>query len=626
MKIFESPFRSVRSASVLVGALATLIYANSILNDFAYDDLHIISENTDIHTLGTLPKAVTEPYWPGEFGKQLGLWRPVTTVYLGLQYAVSGENPTLYHVANVLGHAAVSILVVLLLTELMSLPAAFVGGLLFAVHPVHVEAVSNVIGVAEIMSALLFLWACLVHVRGPTETRWPRAIVIALLYGLAVGAKEGAITLPGVIFLLDAARRRLGFAELRAYVRERWRLYLALSVMAGALLFERFRILGSIAHPFGPLGADILQQVPKIWTLGTIWANYVRLWIFPLDLSSDYSPNVIPVSLGWNAENLAGVALALSILVMALVAWRRPEMKRGRDSGRAAAFGVVWFLVTMSPVANVVFLAGVLLAERTFYLPSVGLAAATAWLFVRFWQERPRLAPAVAVACLALLGLRTWTRTPTWRDNLTVFGKMIEDYPQSGRSQWVIGDLYMNKGRVHRALVSYRLAINILGTHYQLLNSIARKLMALERYHSARGLLLLAWHEDPSINVAPANLAVIASEEGDALGTERWCDTAIALGKHDSLCYHLLAWAYAKQGRWDAASEARKKAIDHGEGDYWQQWESLAYLEWHRGDTTAARAAFDSAVSRARAMSRGAVERVDSLRGALLSLPKAPQR
>ncbi len=626
MKIFESPLGSVRSACVLVAAVATLVYANSILNDFAYDDLHIITENTGVHALGTLPKALVEPYWPGEFGSELGLWRPVTTLYLGLQYAISGENPTLYHVANVLGHAGVSVLVVLLLAELMSLPAAFVGGLVFAVHPMHVEAVSNVIGIAEIASAFLFLWACLVHVRGPTTTRWPRALLIAALYGLAFGAKESAVTLPGAIFLLDAARRRLGFTELAAYVRERWRLYLALVVVAGGLLVARIDILGSIAHPYGPLGADLLKEVPRIWTLADVWANYVRLWVFPLDLSADYSPNVIPIALGWTAQSVAGIVLALSILAMALVAWRHPEMKRGRDSGRAASFGVVWFIVTISPVANVVFMTGVLLAERTLYLPSVGLAAATGWMVVRFARVRPRLVPLGAVACLTLLGWRSWMRTPTWKDNLTVFGTMIGDYPQSGRSQWVIGDLYMDKGQVHRALVSYRVAINILGTHYQLLTSIARKLMALEDYHSAKGLLLLAWQEDPSIAIAPGNLAVIASEVGDPRETERWCKVAIALGKDDSVCYHLLAWAYAKEGRWVEASEARKQAIARGEGDYWQQWESLGFLEWHRGDTAAARVAFDSAVVRARAMSRGAVERVDSLRKALLDAPATSSR
>ncbi len=616
MKIFESPFRSVRTAAVLAGGLAAVVYANSLLNGFAYDDLNIILNNPGLHSLATLPHAIAAPYWPGEFAKQLGLWRPLTTAYLGLQWALSGSNPVLYHVVNVLGHVGVTVLVVLLLAELMSVPLAFLAGLVFAVHPVHVEAVSNVVGVSEVGSAFFFLLACLLHLRGDAETRWPRAISIGLLYAVAFGIKEGAVTLPAVLFLLDAARRRLGFSELAAYLRERWRIYTSLGLVAGVVLFLRFQVLGSIAHPFGPLGADLLAKIPRIWTLATVWSHWVRLWVFPLDLSSDYSPNVIPIELGWNGTNIAGLALALALLLIALLLWRRPEMRKGGDTARIAAFGVVWFVITISPVSNVLFISGVMLAERTFYLPSVGLSAATALLLVRFWEARPRAAVPVGVVCLALLGWRTWTRTPAWRDNNTIFLTMVKNHPESGRSQWVLGDLFLDQHRVHRALFSYREAIGILGSSYPLLTSIGRKLMVLQQYRAADALFRVAWQEDPTIPVAPANLAVIASEEGDAKDTERFCRITIGLGRDDAACYHLLAWAYATEGKWDLATKARRDAIARGQGDYWQQWESLAYLEWHRGDTASARTAFDSAV--AKAQGRIALARVDSLRRALL--------
>ncbi len=616
MKIFESPFRSARSAAVLAGALAALVYANSLLNGFAYDDLNIIVDNPALHALSKLPAAIASPYWPGAFAKQLGLWRPLTTAYFGLQWVLFGGSPLPYHLVSLLGHVAVTALVVLLLAELMSVPVAFIGGLVFAVHPVHVEAVANVVGSAEVGSAFFFLLACLVHVRGPSKSRWPRALLIAFLYGVAFGIKEGAVTLPAVLFLLDAARRRIGFAELPGYLRERWRLYLSVVVVAAIMLFLRFQVLGSIAHPFGPLGADLLKHVPRIWTLAEVWSHYVSLWVFPLDLSSDYSPNVIPIALGWNGVAVAGLVLALAVLLMSLILWRRPEMRAGRETARIAAFGVVWFIITMSPVSNIAFISGVMLAERTFYLPSVGLVAATGWLLVRYWRARPRQAVGVTAACLVLLGVRTWTRTPTWKTNDSVFITMMRDHPESGRSQWVLGDLFLQEHRIHRALVAYGNAINILGVTYPLITQIGRKLMVLHDYRAAKLLFQQAWQQDPSISVAPANLAVIYSEEGDARETERFCEIARRLGRDDAVTYHLLAWAYAKEGRWTLAAQARRKAIARGQGDYWQQWESLAYLEWHRGDTASARTAFDSAAVKAKG--RLALARIDSLKTALL--------
>jgi tetratricopeptide (TPR) repeat protein len=610
--ILERP----RAAGLAAAAAAVVVYLSALGNGFAYDDVHIIQENPGIQQLETLPHALTIPYWPGEYGAQLGLWRPTTTLLLGLQYAAVGEDPLLYHAVNVAGHAAATFLVVLLVAGLLTVPAALAGGLVFAVHPVHVEAVANVIGIAEVASTVFFLAACLVVLRAPDRIGWRRSLAVGGLYLLAFGAKESAVTLPGAVFLLDAARRRIGFGDLPAYLRDRWRVYATMLGAAGLLLALRFRILGSIANPYGPLGADLLEEIPRIWTLAEVWSHYVRLMVFPLDLSSDYSPDVIPVSLGWNAANLVGLLLALAILAGSLAAWRRGRLGPGSTSARAAAFGVVWFLVTISPVSNVLFLTGILLAERTLYLPSVGIAVALGWMVVRLARERRRLAWAGLAVVLVLMGARTWERNPTWKSTYTVFMTLIEDYPHSGRSQWVLGDLFFQQGRPGQGLLSYRAAIDILGPHYQLITEISKKLIGAEYFRAAQHLLEYAWAAEPELPVAPGLIAVVRSELGDAEGTERWSRRALALFPDDPVRHHLLAWALAEQGRWKEAAVARRATIDHGEGEWWQQWVSLAYLEIHSGDTVAARTALDSA--RVKAVTTPAARQVDSLYADLL--------
>lgn len=623
MNLPSSPFRSVRSAAWLVALVGALVYLNALANKFAYDDVHIIVDNERIHSLSTLPEALSRAYWPDEHGEDQGLWRPTTTAFLGLQWALWGDNPAAFHAVNVAAHALTSALVVLLLAELATLPVAFVAGAIFALHPVHTEAVANVIGIAEIISTLFFLLACLLHIRGGPVSRWKTVLPVTGLYLLAFGAKEIAVTLPGAIFLIDAARQRIGFSELAAYLRARWRLYLALATAAGVLLGLRFAVLGSIANPIGPLGADLLSQgVPRIWTLAEIWSHYVRLMVFPLDLSSDYSPNVIPIRLGWHALNAAGVIMVLAILAGCLAAWRREDMGAGRDTARIVAFGVLWFMITISPVANVVFLAGVLLAERTLYLPSVGVVAAMAWLGVRMYERRRTAAVAAAVAAVTFMSWRTWTRNPEWRDNGQVFGRMIEDYPHSGRSQWVLGDLFLMRGRVSEGLVSYRAAIGILGNHYFLITTVARKLIGLDKNDAAEVLLKHALEARPEFATAPQLLAIIASERGDAVEAERYLRMALELVPDDRVANHLLAWALLEQGRYGEAVVARRRAIELGEGDYWQQWVSLAYLEAYAGDTAAAKAALDTA--RLRAVTMGGSQQVDSLYLQLLGMEPPP--
>ncbi|MEX2467739.1 MAG: hypothetical protein WD995_12585 [Gemmatimonadota bacterium] len=584
-----------RQAVVLVAVVAALVYANSLGNGFAYDDVPIVEDNATITSFDRLAQAVVSPYWPIPAGADLALWRPVTTGVLGLQYIAGGGSPLPFHITNVLLHAAASGLLVLLLAHLMSLPAALVAGLVFAVHPVHTEAVANVVGVAELISTVAVLGACMLHLQGGERSRWGRSLLIGLLFLIGFGAKEGAITLLGLIFLVDAARERLSFRDLPSYLARRWRVYFVMLVVAVGMLIGRLEVLQGVATPNRPLGADLLAEIPKIWTLGEIWTHYVRLWVFPLDLSADYSPNVIPISFGWHAINVTGVALVLLVLVGSIVAWRRGPLGVGSNSARAAAFGVMWFLIAVSPVSNTVFVSGVLLAERTLYLPSVGLAAAVGWLLVRMARDRPRAAPVILVLVLLAGSVRTWTRNPTWEDSRVVFLTLARDYPHSGRSQWLLGDTFLDRGQVSEGLFAYRAAMNLLDSNYVLVTHVTQKLMALGRYQAADKLLDIAIRDRPTSPLAYGMRAGVRAELGDAAGTERYARISLALYGRDPLRQHVLAWALAARGLWDEAAEARSRGDELGRVDFWQRWIYDGYVARREGDTAAMLAALDSA-------------------------------
>ncbi len=596
----RSPLRDARVAALVSALLAFLVYANSLGNGFAYDDVPIIAENETIQSWSRLGRAIFSSYWPGPAGLPTALWRPVTTALLGIQHVITGGHPLLFHLVNVLTHAGATGLLVLLVAELGTVAVALVAGLLFAVHPVHTEAVANVVGVAELVSAAALLAACLLHARGPEVSGWRRALTIGLLYVIGFGAKESGVTLPGLVFLVDAARRDLTLRDVPAYVARRWRLYFVLLVVATGMLVARLHILGNIASPAGPLGAHLLAEIPRIWTLGEVWANYVRLWVLPLDLFADYSPNVIPISFGWRASNVAGVVAALLVLVATLVLWRRPELRPGGGSARLAAFGVVWFVVAISPVSNTVFLSGVVLAERTLYLPTAGLAAATGWLFVRAARARPRVVPGALVVLLLAWGARTWERNPVWRDNQRLFNRMLLETPHSGRSQWIMGDAFMNVGAFEQAMRSYAAAVGLLDAHYQLLTHVAGQMMEHERWKAADGLLEHAWRDVPRVALALGLRAGVRAEIGDAAGAERFARASLAITSRDRIRAHVLAWALASRGAWEEATEARRRADELGEVGFWQRWIYDAWVHEREGRPEAACAALDSATAAVR--------------------------
>lgn len=605
-------FTRRRPAVLAVAALAVLVYANSVGNSFAYDDSHIIVDNEAIQSLASLPAALLEPYWPEEFGQELGLWRPLTTAALGLQWVLWHGNPAGFHLVNVLLHGAASVLVLLFLAELLPFAAAVAAALIFAVHPVHVEAVANIVGIAEPLAAAFFLAACIFYLRRRGRLRVGDVALLTGLYAAAFLTKESAIALPGALLLLDAATGRLRPRGLGAYLRRRLPLYGVLAAAAALFVAARLSVLGSVAHPFPPLGADVLQDVNRFWTIFSVWPHYVRLLFFPADLSADYAPLVIPLAYGPTLAAVVGIFEPLVFLALAAVIWRGAEpVSPDADSRRTLATGILWFVLTMLPVSNLFFLSGVLLAERTLYTPSVGFVLGIGWLGAHVARRLPAATLAALAVALAAMTVRTVTRNPTWYDTASVMETLIEEHPESGRAQWILGTYYMRSGKPELGKQAYARALETLGYHYPLLIDLGRDYMNAGETEDAERILRRAWYLWPDLARAPFLLTVLYS------GQQRWDEarqTALAALNNDPadpVAYHLLANVYAAMDSTGQAIRARRHAIQNGEDEHWQQWYWLAQLLVRDGRPGEAAAVLDSA--RSRATSQDARRAIDAL-------------
>ena len=350
-------------------------------------------------------------------------------------------------------------------------------------HPVHVEAVANGVGLAELVAAALVLAALVIVVRRDRLSRMESLAVVGL-GALALGAKEHAVVLPGLIFVVDAARRRLRPTDAIPWLRNRATVLLGLGIATALMFWGRMAVLGEIASARAPLGATILEEIPRIWTLGEIWWQTLRLATLPAWLSPDYTPGVIPVLTGWSLRGVIGVIGVVVILVAALVAAR---LGRGHAEESPAAssvvLGVTWFVVAVLPSSNVPFLSGVLLAERTLYLPSVGSSLVIGALLHAALVRSGRLKSAAllpvgaAGLVLTLLTVRTLTYIPAWQSQDAIFGHMIQSVPESGRVDWVVGDIRLGAGQVDEALVHYRRALRRLGPAFFFLSESGRRLI-----------------------------------------------------------------------------------------------------------------------------------------------------
>lgn len=441
----------------MVVFLAVAAYANSLGNGFAFDDGAIIVENDRVRE-GRVAELIGSPYWP-EAREGTGLYRPLSVASYAVEWELWDGRPLGFHAVNVAAHAAVSLLVLVLAAGMVPLLWATVGAAVFAIHPVHTEAVANVVGRAELYAALFFLGACWLYLRGKDWSTFGRAlrlVGVGACYFLALGSKEIAVTLPGILLLLDAARAAEPGDWIRR-VRDEIPVYLLLGVALAAYLGARYLALGGL---LGEVTAGPLRDLTpgqRVLTSLSLWGEYLRLLVFPLDLVADYGPAVFLPSTGFNVQVAMGLLVLGLLGVVAAKTWR---------DDRPIALGILWFAAAVLPVSHLFFPAGTVFAERTLYLPSVGMAFVVGGLSHRIAEEATssgtrRAAAAVGLVAALALFARTVDRNPSWFDTHTVMQTLAEEHPESHRALAYRAEGLARVGELREAERHYEAALEM---------------------------------------------------------------------------------------------------------------------------------------------------------------------
>jgi tetratricopeptide (TPR) repeat protein len=592
--------------AIVVVAVAT--FANSLWNGFALDDNAIIATNTRVHQLADQSLIWLTPYWPN-FGRTLGLWRPLTIFGFAVQWSIGDGAAWVFHAVNIMLHVLASVLVFALLRSLATRAGAVAGALLFAVHPLHTEVVANVVGQAELLAACAVLGACALYAARPEGVTIGRgrAFAIVLCFALGLLAKEGAIVLPPLLVALDLAQRRVtpSLASMRAWVRAVAVPMLMLAVVLLAYFTVRVHVLGSIGGIDAAPNLPFLREEGRVFSAFRAWPEYVRLLVFPFDLSADYSPGVILPATGFTPMVALGLGLLVATALLALATPVRPQ------PGLTAA----WFLITIVPVSNLLLPIGVLMAERILYLPSVtiAMAAAYAWDSLRARASHPqmRLATAAAAVILLAFAARSVLRNPDWKDTDAVWMALVEDHPESYRAQWVNGELAERAGRLDLARGYWELAARIWPDDPALLNELAILYLRLEDTDRAIELL------DRSHTLADFSSSTEILRAFALLKAKRYTDALTALDQADQLmappapALGLRAQAYEGLGRWNEAVGAWRTAVRKPGGDQFVFKVMLARSLAYTGLTAEAVAVLDSARARAPADSSLARDLID---------------
>ena len=541
--------------------MALLAYASSLGNGFALDDTWFIVQN-EVVTEGRFAEALTDASWPGAL-EGSGNYRPLALGSFALEWALWGDDPLGFHVVSVVAHAAVSVLVFYLLLHFAGTVPALAGAVFFAIHPVHTEAVANVMGRSELYAAIAYLLACLLYLRArpllgddpsAPASRALRLLGLVVLFLLACLSKEIAVTLPAVLIAFEVYRD--GEAPWWRRVQGEALTCIGLVAAMACYVIVRWNALGAVTGESPAAGLLSLDTSERIMTALTVWPHYLRLLVFPLDLSSDYSPAVLLMTRQVDLDVLLGAFVLAGTLFAAV---------RLRESAPLVALGCAWFFIAISPVSNLFVRSDILLAERTLYLPSVGAAFVVAWATARLRMvssDQLRLAGGAAmVVAGTLLTARTVVRNPTWKDTLTVLITLNEDHPESWMSQRTQAISLRGMGDLPAAAAAWERALEIAPDHYQLLVEAAEFFDDTGDVRRAEQLFTRAIELLPRHPVAYRRMAERRLLRGDGQGAHAVALQGIATAEAEPELWALVSESYLTRGDLSGAVRARRAAI-----------------------------------------------------------------
>ncbi|XP_054488211.2 protein O-mannosyl-transferase TMTC1 isoform X1 [Agelaius phoeniceus] len=209
--------RGGAAAAAVLAGLCVLCYGNSLRGEFVHDDVWAIVNNPDVRAAAPVSAAFANDFWGKRMAENTShkSYRPLCVLTFKLNILLAGMNPVYFHAVNVILHCLVTLVLMYTCDKAVfkDCRLAFVTALFFAVHPIHTEAVTGIVGRADVLACLLFLLAFLSYNRSVDQlyvgehfppTASPFFLLLSLFLGTcAMLVKETGVTVFGVCLVYD---------------------------------------------------------------------------------------------------------------------------------------------------------------------------------------------------------------------------------------------------------------------------------------------------------------------------------------------------------------------------------------------------------------------------------------
>ena len=528
-----------------------LVYANSLSGDFVFDDTAQIVNNPALHSWRNIIDAFTSDVWA--FQKESGskdavsppYYRPLFTVYLTVGYMLFGLWQQGWHLLNLGVHIIATLLAYRLFHQLSSSNErlSLVGALLFALTPIHVESVSWISGVPDVLAALFYIPAIIFYIRY-REFNQRKFIILSLIsFFLALLCKETPIVLPLVLFVWEIAVNRKKESAYKFLTALKPILIFALPTVI--YLVMRFLALGSISrkHP------SASQTAPEFMfaSVPYVIVSYIENIIFPFNLSLIYDSRLVNNA----GDIILWLPLAILFALGALIYLFRQKM----TPLMWTALGL--FFIPLLPVLNLqVFHYKYIIQDRYLYLPSIGFVLFLACLLEKLWtSERKHLNQLATVAalllCLAYTAGTIW-QNRVWHSEIDLWTRAAATNPNWWANYYNLGLAYYKNNDYEEAVKQLDNALKhepFDNKESLIYNNRGLAKKGLGKTDEAEKDFRKSLELDPKSIEANINLGALLFDKGNYIAAEAQFKKTMELDSSNPSASYNLARTWAKLGR-----------------------------------------------------------------------------
>ncbi|KAM7003091.1 protein O-mannosyl-transferase TMTC3 [Tautogolabrus adspersus] len=457
---------------LLLTGLVVGCYWNSLSCGFVFDDVSAILDNKDLRPSTPLRSLFLNDFWGTPMAEERShkSYRPLTVLTFRLNYLFSELSAASYHLLNVVLHAVVCVLFLRVCRLFLDRTSGLVAALLFAVHPIHTEAVTGVVGRAELLSSIFLLAAFLAYTKSTGADHsivWTPIALTVVLVAAATLCKEQGITVVGICcvhevfvaqgftlpLLLDTLRHVLQGKDGFPYAVLQTLLKLIVLVISTLLLvIIRVQIIQSQLPVFTRFDNPAAVSPTPARQLTFNYLLPVNAWLLldPSELCCDWTMGTIP--LVESLLDLRNLATLMFYAFMGLLAYH--SLRYRHSSAKIVIMALSLIVLPFIPASNLFFPVGFVVAERVLYVPSMGFCVLVAHGFKIVSQKGhlKKISWLIIGVLLTTHAVKTFNRNWDWESEYTLFTSALKVNKNNAKLWNNVGHALENQNNYARAL------------------------------------------------------------------------------------------------------------------------------------------------------------------------------